>query len=266
MNPIALEYVAPATVEPWQPPALLAETSTVVKFMGQEVETVCDDRNEPWFVAADVCTILGLDDTRAALRPLGDDEKLTGLLIRSGQGREVWLVNEPGLYQLIFASRKPEAVAFRRWVCHVVLPTLRKQREAALTQQLQLTDAKLDAARWRLALLTARVAGRPELAEFIQTVLRQHGPFAGRKSWSWARAGHELWFWIIRHEQNVLRYRLDNTYMTAQLCGQWWKRCAHELLTFFVRVEPHPMEMDLWQMTARPQAESLALIEARARD
>jgi len=261
-----VEYVAPATVEPWQPPTLLAETSAVVKFMGQEVETVCDDRNEPWFVAADVCTILGLDDTRAALRPLGDDEKLTGLLIRSGQGREVWLVNEPGLYRLVFTSRKPEAEAFKTWVFHVVLPALRKQREVALAQQLQLASGRLDAARWRLAVLTARVADRPELVEFILKALRQHGPFTGRQSWPWNRAGQELWLWIIGHERDVQSYRLDDDYMTAQMCGQWWKRCAHELLTFFVNVKPHATEPGLWQMTAREQAESLALLEARQRD
>lgn len=81
---------------------------------------------EPWFVAKDVCDALSLTNITETLTRLDDDEKLTSVLLNSGQGRQMWLVNESGLYNLIFQSRKPEAKAFRKWVTSEVLPAIRK--------------------------------------------------------------------------------------------------------------------------------------------
>jgi prophage antirepressor-like protein len=82
--------------------------------------------NEPWFLAKDVCDLLGLIDVSMSLQKLADYEKLIQKLFVSGQHREVWLVNESGLYSLIFRSNKPEAKAFQKWVTTVVLPEIRK--------------------------------------------------------------------------------------------------------------------------------------------
>ena len=90
-----------------------------------EVRVVMID-GKPYFVAADVCRILGLEDTHVAIRKLDDDEKGRCLIPTLGGGQEMLVVNEPGLYRLIFASRKPEAKKFQRWVYHEVLPSIRK--------------------------------------------------------------------------------------------------------------------------------------------
>lgn len=82
--------------------------------------------DEPYFVAKDVCDILSLSDVSMSVSRLDDDEKLTQALLVSGQKRQMWCVNESGLYHLIFQSRKPEAKAFRKWVTAEVLPTLRR--------------------------------------------------------------------------------------------------------------------------------------------
>lgn len=87
------------------------------------VETIGD---APWFVAKDVCDALQLTNITETLTRLDDDEKLTSVILNSGQGRQMWLVNESGLYNLIFQSRKPEAKAFRKWVTSEVLPSIRK--------------------------------------------------------------------------------------------------------------------------------------------
>lgn len=84
---------------------------------------------EPWFVAADVCRALGIDNT--ATRRLDEDEKAALRLTQTSsngteQGRDVTIVNEPGLYSLVLASRKPEAKAFKRWITHEVIPSIRK--------------------------------------------------------------------------------------------------------------------------------------------
>lgn len=85
---------------------------------------------EPWFVAKDVCDILGLGNTRKALLNFPEDERNTVTTsngINEGPGNpNVNIVNEPGLYRLIFQSRKSEAEAFKRWVFHEVLPSIRK--------------------------------------------------------------------------------------------------------------------------------------------
>ncbi|MHC8416665.1 BRO-N domain-containing protein [Bacteroides hominis] len=82
--------------------------------------------NEPWFVAKDICDALGLQDVSMTVKRLDEDEKLVQTVFVSGQNREVWTVNESGLYGLIFQSRKPEAKAFRKWVTNVVLPSIRR--------------------------------------------------------------------------------------------------------------------------------------------
>lgn len=87
---------------------------------------VVERSGEPWFVAVDVCRVLGLDDTGRAVSRLDDDE-LTRIKIRSGgQMREAYAVNESGLYALVLGSRKPEAKAFKRWMTHEVLPAIRR--------------------------------------------------------------------------------------------------------------------------------------------
>ncbi len=84
-----------------------------------------------WFVANDVCEMLDLSNPTEAMRSLDDDEHyLTSVVLRSDNGveqkREVNMINESGMYHLIFLSRKEEAKKFRRWVTGEVLPQIRK--------------------------------------------------------------------------------------------------------------------------------------------
>lgn len=83
---------------------------------------------EPWFVAKDVCDALELTDVSMTMRYLDDDEKRIQVLFVSGSQNttRMWFVNESGLYNVIFQSRKPKARSFRRWVTHEVLPQIRK--------------------------------------------------------------------------------------------------------------------------------------------
>ena len=90
---------------------------------------VIERDGEPWFVAADVCRALELEDVNKAISRLDDDEG-TRIEIPHPQNPEkrmtVNAVNEPGLYSLVLGSRKPEAKAFKRWVTHEVIPSIRK--------------------------------------------------------------------------------------------------------------------------------------------
>ena len=81
---------------------------------------------EPWFVAKDACDCLELGNVSQTCSRLDDDER--GIILNdtpSGK-QEMLVVSEPGLYSLIGSSKKQEAKAFKRWVNHEVLPSIRK--------------------------------------------------------------------------------------------------------------------------------------------
>lgn len=81
---------------------------------------------EPWFVAKDVCDCLELGNPRTSIALLDEDEKGVHTMDTLGGAQEMSIISEPGLYSLIIRSRKPEAKAFKRWVTHDILPSIRK--------------------------------------------------------------------------------------------------------------------------------------------
>lgn len=82
--------------------------------------------NEPWFVAKDVCQVLGIEKYRDTISRLDEDERGSVLVDTLGGKQQFTATNESGLYHLIFQSRKPEAKRFRKWVTSEVLPAIRK--------------------------------------------------------------------------------------------------------------------------------------------
>uniref|UniRef100_Q47HY6 BRO, N-terminal n=1 Tax=Dechloromonas aromatica (strain RCB) TaxID=159087 RepID=Q47HY6_DECAR len=83
-----------------------------------------DKDGQAWFVGADVCKALGLD--RTAIRRLDDDERGVASTHTLGGTQQVSIINEPGLYSLIFSSRKESAKRFKKWVTSVVIPSIRQ--------------------------------------------------------------------------------------------------------------------------------------------
>lgn len=81
---------------------------------------------QAWFVAADVCKALGLQNSRQSLATLDDDEKGVCTTDTLGGRQQVATVNESGLYSLIFRSRKESAKRFKKWITSVVIPSIRK--------------------------------------------------------------------------------------------------------------------------------------------
>lgn len=84
---------------------------------------VVDVGGAPWFVAADVCKVLGHSNTTVAVRILGTDEQAKSDL---GSPRPANIISESGLYKLIMRSDKPQARSFQDWVTRTVLPAIRK--------------------------------------------------------------------------------------------------------------------------------------------
>lgn len=91
-----------------------------------EIRTIQKD-GEPWFVGKDVAAALGYKDTVSALKSKIDDEDKAGWQITTQFGtKETTIINESGLYCLIFSSKLEKAKQFKRWVTTEVLPSIRK--------------------------------------------------------------------------------------------------------------------------------------------
>ncbi|MDX9776066.1 MAG: BRO family protein [Petrimonas sp.] len=93
-------------------------------YAGSDIRTMVDESKEAWWALVDVCEILELKNPSMVAGRLDDDE-VTKFDLGSLEG-ETWFVNEAGLYSVILRSDKPEAKAFKRWVTHEVLPSIRK--------------------------------------------------------------------------------------------------------------------------------------------
>lgn len=92
-----------------------------------EVRHFVDDDGVIWFVGKDVANALGYQDTDQAIRDHVDEEDKKIYPVKmTGQVRKITVINESGLYNLIFGSKLPSAKKFKRWVTGEVLPSIRK--------------------------------------------------------------------------------------------------------------------------------------------
>lgn len=150
---------------------------------------------EPWFVAADVCRALGIDNT--ATRRLDEDEKAALRLTQTSsngteQGRDVTIINEPGLYSLVLASRKPEAKAFKRWITHEVIPSIRKtggyiagqetmDDDQLLANALMVAQRKIAERNKQLEAANAKIQADAPKVLFAETVQKAEGDILVRQ-------------------------------------------------------------------------------------
>ena len=108
----------------------------IFKYENNDVRTV-EMNGEPWFVLKDVCEVLGLTDTGRTAERLDADELTRTTLVSGGQNREMYIINESGLYNVILRSDKPEAKPFRKWVTSEVLPSIRKHGAYMTPQKIE---------------------------------------------------------------------------------------------------------------------------------
>lgn len=96
---------------------------------------------KPYFVGKDVAEVLGYTDPQKAIKMhIDDEDKLTRQIVVSGQNRNMFIINESGLYSLILSSKLPKAKEFKRWVTSEVLPTIRKHGMYATDELLNNPD------------------------------------------------------------------------------------------------------------------------------
>jgi len=127
-----------------------------------------DDNKETWFVADDVCKILGYKNTAKAIadhcgkvidsKYIDESHclaKKTTVKDVNGQTRAMIAINEPDLYRLIIRSRMPDARKFEHWVMEDVLPSIRKTGKYAVKRKIEFSNpedqAKFEAAKTELS-------------------------------------------------------------------------------------------------------------------
>lgn len=129
----------------------------------QPVRIVVID-GEPWFVLADLCKVLGLSAVGRVAARLDEGVRQTHTLPTPGGEQKMTVVSEPGMYEVVIRSDKPEAVAFRRWITGEVLPAIRKTgsygapcqltQDEIVHQALQITAARVEQLEAEVAELT----------------------------------------------------------------------------------------------------------------
>lgn len=140
------------------------------------IRTVIID-GEPWFVGKDVAGALEYKDEFGALKKhVLSEDKLLCQIDSAGQKREVTVINESGLYALIFGSKLDSAKKFKHWVTGEVLPSIRKTGTYAIN--LPISDRPGEVA--RLINATARLMERQgtvpyKVAENAQLICNQYG-------------------------------------------------------------------------------------------
>lgn len=105
-----------------------------------EIRTVIID-NEPWFVGIEVAKVLGYAVPKTATaKHVDSDDRQSTQIEYAGQNRDIIVINESGLYSLIFGSKLDSAKKFKKWVTSEVLPSIRKNGTYQLPQS---TDGKI---------------------------------------------------------------------------------------------------------------------------
>ena len=98
----------------------------IFNFQGNDVRSVLID-GEPWFVGKDVAEVLGYSNPQKAIRDHVDDEdKGMNETVTPGGTQKIVIINESGVYALVFGSKLPIAKKFKHWITADVLPTIRK--------------------------------------------------------------------------------------------------------------------------------------------
>lgn len=91
--------------------------------------------DEPWFVGKDVAEILGYSNPRDALaKHVYDEDKGVAKCDTLGGKQDLTVINESGVYALVFGSKLPNAKKFKHWVTSEVLPQIRKTGSYATPQ------------------------------------------------------------------------------------------------------------------------------------
>lgn len=253
------------------------------EYGGQQVRVI-DRDGEPWFVLADLCKVLELaKPSRVAMR-IADDMKGAHQVSTPGGSQEMTIVNEPGMYEVVIRSDKPEAALFRRWITNEVLPSIRKTGSYSTTPALtddQIVAQALAITTARIESLTARLAlAEPKAAAFDRwlssNINYSVGHVAKALSMAGVPTGRTRLFtkmqdlgWIFRNHQSQwepYQAQVKTERLAVKLGSQLNTRTGEQFATVTVRITPKGAAKLATLLGAMPEAvaEALATTEDEA--
>jgi anti-repressor protein len=136
------------------------------QFENNEIQIYFDDRGDPYWIAHEIGKLLEIKNPRDVVARLDNDEKGVVLIDTPGGTQQVTTINESGLYEFVFSSRKPTAQRFKKWIRKVVLPQIRKTGSYGLP-----TDPKQQA-----LLLAQTVLEQNKQIESLEAKIEQDQP------------------------------------------------------------------------------------------
>jgi prophage antirepressor-like protein len=245
----------------------------------QHVRSVMIDA-EPWWVARDVADVLELGNVRSSLALLDEDEKGVHTMDTLGGTQQVAIVNEPGLYSLILRSRKPQAKAFKRWITHEVIPSIRRtgsySAPAPALPDMSTPQGRVAVARLLLESTEREVELTSKVAELEPKALAHDTLMAAQDGDVLVRQAAKTLGW---RERELRGFLLDERliYRRQRTCGGWeydfyaahadcfnavekvvehtWGSCAH----YTLHVTPRGMSFIQMRMDKRAAAMREAL-------
>lgn len=135
----------------------------IFNYQDTPVRTVVID-DEPWFVLADLCKVLDIANPSDVASRVDDDALGIAEVIDSiGRTQHARTVNEAGMYEVVFLSRRPSAKDFKRWVTREVLPSIRKHGMYATADTVEAMLSDPDTMIRTLTALKEEKAARAEL-------------------------------------------------------------------------------------------------------
>lgn len=165
---------------------------------------------EPYFVGKDVAAALRYKDTSDTLkRHVDEEDKLRRRFADSGQNREMYIINESGLYSLILSSKLPTAKKFKRWVTLEILPAIRKTGSYGKTED--------DTRRW---LATLIIQASNEKLEYLRRLYPEY--LGNRPAITFAMNDNSFKAWVsdISGDKNYIC-----SVPTAQLYSEYFCFC-----------------------------------------
>lgn len=222
----------------------------------QHVRSLMID-TEPWWVAADVCAVLEHSNPSMALAGLDEDEKGLSNIETPGGAQQMAIINEPGLYSLILRSRKSQAKAFKRWITHEVIPSIRQtgsyslEPAAPALPDMATPQGRVAVARMLLESTEREVELTSKVAELEPKALAHDALMSAQEGDALVRQTAKVLGW---KESDLRAFLLDEKliYRRQRLCGGWeydfyaqfgeqfnavktlvehsWGRCAHYTL------------------------------------
>lgn len=144
-----------------------------------EIRTVTVN-NEPWFVGKDIAEALGFSSPRSAItNHVHNDDKGVEKIDTLGGTQSMTIINESGLYALIFGSRLESAIKFKHWVTSEVLPALKNNggyvvgqenmtEDEFLAQAIIVAQKTIESLKNRCKVLGAEIEGKTKVIEELQ--------------------------------------------------------------------------------------------------